>query len=152
VRVGIGFDAHRFGGPGPLLLGGVAIPFERGLEGHSDADVLAHAVADAVLGAAGLGDLGELFGADDALLAGADSLALLSECVARAARTGGEVLSADATIVAQAPRLAPHRAEMAGNLSRALGCAAGVKATTTDRMGFTGRGEGIAALAVVLLR
>ena len=149
MRIGLGFDAHRFGGPGPLVLAGVTVPHDRGLEGHSDADVLAHAVADAVLGAAGLGDLGEIFGTDDPALLGADSLALLAECVGRA---GGGVVSADATVIAQTPRLAPHRAAMAANLSRALGCPASVKATTTDHMGFTGRGEGVAALAVVLLR
>ena len=149
MRIGVGFDAHRFGGPGPLLLAGVRVPHDQGLEGHSDADVVAHAVADAVLGAAGLGDLGELFGSDDPALAGADSLALLAECVGRA---GGAVESADTTVIAQTPRLAPYRAEMSRRLSKVLGCAASVKATTTDGMGFTGRGEGIAAVAVILLR
>lgn len=148
MRIGIGFDAHRFSGPGPVLLGGVPVPHEHGLEGHSDADVLAHALADAVLGAAGLGDLGDMFGSDDPALAGADSLALLAECVGRV----GEVVSADTTVIAQAPRLSAYREAMAANLERVLGCPVGVKATTTDAMGFTGRGEGIAALAVVLLR
>jgi 2-C-methyl-D-erythritol 2,4-cyclodiphosphate synthase len=144
-------DVHRFGGPGPVVLGGVRIDHDTGLEGHSDADVLTHAIADAVLGAAGLGDLGMVFGTDDPALHGAESLGLLAECVRRAAGAGLRPESADATLVAERPRIGPHRAAMVANLSAAMGCAVSIKATTTDGIGFTGRGEGVAAMAVVLL-
>ena len=148
ARVGIGVDAHRFGGPGPLVLGGVRVVHDVGLAGHSDGDVLAHAVSDALLGAAGLGDLGEVFGSDAPEHAGADSMRLLARCVELAGRPAQWV---DATLVAEQPRLAPYRAEMARALSSVVGCPVNVKVTSTDGLGFTGRGEGMAALAVVLL-
>jgi len=136
------------------VLGGVSIPHPLGLAGHSDADVLAHAVADAVLGAAGLGDIGQLFPDDDPAYEGADSLALLAEVVARVRATGFAVGNVDAVVVCQEPRLAPHRALMALNLARALRVATAqvnVKATTTEGMGYQGRSEGISATAVCLL-
>ena len=148
TRVGLGFDAHRFGGPGPLRLAGVEVPHAEGLAGHSDGDVVAHAVADAVLGAAGLGDLGAIFGTGDPALRGADSMELLARCVGRAA---ARPAWSDVTVVAESPRLAGHRVAMGEHLGQVLGCPVNVKITSTDGMGFTGRGEGIAALAVVLL-
>jgi 2-C-methyl-D-erythritol 2,4-cyclodiphosphate synthase len=153
-RSGLGFDVHRFGGLGPVVLGGVRIESERGLVGHSDADVLAHAVADAVLGAAGLGDLGVHFPQTDPAHAGADSLCLLAEVVRRAAQAGWKVTFVDATVVCESPRIGPHRSAMAANLAGALGidtAAVSVKATTTEGLGSLGRGEGIACLAVATL-
>ena len=156
VRVGQGTDVHAFSDDPdrPLLLGGVRIPDGPGLDGHSDADVVLHALVDALLGAAGQGDIGTLFGTAEAASAGADSRVFVAGALERVAGTGMAVGNADVTIVAQRPRLAAHRAAIAASIADVLGVAAGavnVKATTTDGLGFTGRGEGIAALAVVLL-
>lgn len=153
IRTGFGFDAHAFDGSRALVLGGVTIPDSPGLGGHSDADALSHAVADAVLGAAGLGDLGERFPATSEW-AGASSLDILRECAAAAAGAGWQIVNVDATVVAERPRLAGHRTGMVANVAAALGVPVqrvSVKATTTDGMGFTGRGEGIAALAIVTI-
>jgi 2-C-methyl-D-erythritol 2,4-cyclodiphosphate synthase len=153
-RIGQGFDVHALVPGRRLVLGGVEIPYERGLLGHSDADVLAHAVTDALLGAAGLGDIGRHFPETDARFAGADSLVLLAEAVRRVREAGYSVGNVDATIVAQAPRMAPHIDEMNARLARAIGIEVGqvnVKARTTERLGFEGRSEGISAHAVALL-
>ncbi len=136
------------------MLGGVTVPWERGLAGHSDADVLTHAIMDALLGAAGLDDIGGLFPDDDARYADASSVALLAEVVARIAGAGWRVVNVDAVVVCEQPRLAGHRAAMRAALAPVLGIAqtaVGIKATTTEHMGFAGRGEGIAATAVCLL-
>ncbi|CAN5739089.1 2-C-methyl-D-erythritol 2,4-cyclodiphosphate synthase [soil metagenome] len=154
MRVGLGFDAHAFDRSRPLVLGGFTIPGAPGLAGHSDADVLSHAVADALLGAAGLGDLGELFPATPEHK-NAASVDLLGETVRRVRASGWEVGNVDATVIAERPRLSGHRSSMAEGIARALGVggsAVSVKATTTDGLGFTGRAEGIAAIAVVLLK
>jgi 2-C-methyl-D-erythritol 2,4-cyclodiphosphate synthase len=154
VATGIGWDSHRLVEGRPLILGGVAIPFERGLAGHSDADVLAHAVIDALLGAAGLGDIGEHFPDTDARWAGADSLALLRAVVALVGEAGQAVANVDSTVVMERPKLGPHRAQIRASLAAALGVAVervNVKASTGEGMGFVGRGEGVAALAVVTL-
>jgi 2-C-methyl-D-erythritol 2,4-cyclodiphosphate synthase len=153
VRVGLGFDAHAFDSARPLVLGGVVVPDSPGLAGHSDADVLSHALADALLGAAALGDLGSMFPATEAWR-DASSLAILASSAAAARDAGWELVSADVTVIAERPPLGSHRAEMVARVAGALGAEAGVvsvKATTTDGLGFTGRGEGIAAMAVVLL-
>ncbi|MEL7210455.1 MAG: 2-C-methyl-D-erythritol 2,4-cyclodiphosphate synthase [Actinomycetota bacterium] len=152
-RVGHGYDIHRFSDEPdrPLVLGGVTIEGSRGLEGHSDADAIAHAAADAVLGPAGLGDLGRHFPDDDERWAGADSLTLLSEVVRLAGRDGWRVVNIDVTVVAQAPKLAPHREAMQQRLSDAAGAPVTVKATTAEGLGPVGRGEAIAAHAVALL-
>jgi len=153
-RVGTGFDAHALEEGVPLVLGGVRIDHPRGLAGHSDGDVLAHALTDALLGAAGLEDIGALFSSDDPTLAGADSLELLAQAWERVRNGGWELANADVVLVGQEPRLAPHRDEMRRHLAAALGVEAGlvaVRATTTDGLGFTGRGEGLAAQAVALL-
>ena len=153
VRTGIGFDAHAFDAGRPLVLGGVTIPGHAGLAGHSDADVLSHAVADALLGAAALGDLGARF-PDDDRWRGASSLDILRATAALVGGAGYAIVNVDGSIVAEAPRLAPHAAAMRANVAAALGIAEGavsVKATTTDRLGFIGRGEGIAALAVATI-
>ena len=152
MRVGIGYDSHRFADGRKLILGGVVVPHTQGLAGHSDADVVAHAVTDALLGAAGLGDIGQLFPDTDAAYAGADSMELLGAAVALVAQHGWKVDNVDVTVVAEAPRLAPHRAEWRRRLGEAIGEGeVNVRATTTDRLGFTGRGEGLAAQAVALL-
>lgn len=154
LRIGHGVDAHRFVAGRALVLGGVRIEHDRGLEGHSDGDAVSHALADAVLGAAGLGDLGRHFPGDDERWRGADSLALLAEVAALARERGLEVTGAQVVAVCEAPRLAPHVEAMASRLAAALGVPAtrvAVGATTTDGMGFTGRGEGLLASAVVLL-
>lgn len=154
IRVGQGFDVHAFADGRRLILGGVPIEHPRGLAGHSDADVLAHAVTDALLGAAALGDLGRHFPDSDPAWKDADSLDLLRRVTARAAEAGWRPVNVDATVIAEAPRLAPHIDVMRGNLADALGLPrerVGVKATTSERLGFTGREEGIAALAVVLV-
>jgi 2-C-methyl-D-erythritol 2,4-cyclodiphosphate synthase len=151
---GIGWDSHRLVAGRPLILGGVTIPFERGLAGHSDADVLAHAVIDALLGAAGLDDIGEHFPDTDARWAGADSLALLRAVVTLVAEAGHAVTNVDTTVVIERPKLGPHRAEIRAALAAALGVAVervNVKASTGEGMGFVGRGEGVAALAVATL-
>jgi 2-C-methyl-D-erythritol 2,4-cyclodiphosphate synthase len=150
-RVGIGYDVHRLGADRPLVLGGVEFPDEPGLEGHSDADVLAHAITDAVLGAAGLGDIGNHFPDDDLRYRGADSVWLLAQAVTLVRNDGWLVVNVDATVICERPRLAPLVGEMAGRLGEGLGIASdrvNVKATTNEGIGFIGRGEGIAALAV----
>lgn len=154
MRIGHGYDVHRLTEGRRLILGGVDIPFEKGLLGHSDADVLAHAIADALLGAAALGDIGKLFPDTDPAFAGADSLGLLAE-VAKTVRTAGfSIGNVDATLLAQAPKLSPFIPQMRENLADAMGIAVeacSVKATTEEGLGFTGSGEGIAAHAVCLL-
>jgi 2-C-methyl-D-erythritol 2,4-cyclodiphosphate synthase len=153
LRVGSGFDAHGRDEARPLVIGGVEIVGAAGLAGHSDADVLSHAIADALLGAAGLGDLGARFPGDERWRE-ASSLDILRAVAGLLAEAGWRVVNVDATVVAEAPRLAPYRDEMAARVAAALGleaAAVSVKATTTDRLGFTGRGEGIAAFAVALL-
>jgi 2-C-methyl-D-erythritol 2,4-cyclodiphosphate synthase len=155
VRVGFGLDAHRLAPGRPLVLGGVTVPHDRGLVGHSDADVLTHAMIDALLGAAALGDVGGMFPDDDPAWAGASSLDLARRAVARVRAAGFEVENVDGTIVAQAPRIAPHAAAMRARVAEALGVAVdrvSIKATTTEGMGPEGRGEGIAAHAVATLR
>jgi 2-C-methyl-D-erythritol 2,4-cyclodiphosphate synthase len=155
LRIGLGVDAHAFGDGVPLVLGGVAFDHPRGLVGHSDGDVIAHALTDALLGAAGLADIGALFPSDDERYRGADSLWLLTEAYAQVRDSGFELVSADCVLVGQEPRIAPHRETMRDRLAAALGVPSGivnVRATTTDRLGFTGRGEGLAAHAVALLR
>jgi len=154
LRVGQGFDVHALVPGRRLVLGGVEIPFARGLAGHSDADVLIHAVIDALLGAAALGDIGRHFPDTDARYRGADSRVLLREVRAMLAQARFRPHNVDATIVAQAPRLAPHVDAMAANIAADLGLPrerVNVKATTTEKLGFTGRGEGIAAMAVALI-
>ena len=153
-RVGTGFDAHALEKGVPLVLGGVRIDYPRGLAGHSDGDVLAHALTDALLGAAGLEDLGALFSSDDPALAGVDSLELLAQAWERVRGGGWRLANADVVLVGEEPRLAPHRDEMRRRLAAALAVEpelVAVRATTTDRLGFTGRGEGLAAQAVALL-
>jgi 2-C-methyl-D-erythritol 2,4-cyclodiphosphate synthase len=154
MRIGHGFDVHPLVAGRRLVIGGVAIPFDRGLGGHSDADVLLHAVTDALLGAAGLGDIGRHFPDTDPAHRGADSRRLLRETVAKVRAAGFAVANVDATIIAEAPRMAPHIPAMVANLAADLGVGVAqvnVKAKTTERLGFTGRGEGIAAEAVALL-
>ena len=154
MRIGHGYDVHRLTQDRELILGGVRIPYEKGLLGHSDADVLTHAVMDALLGACAMGDIGHLFPDSDPAFSGADSLKLLEEVMSRLRAGGFRVGNVDATIVAQAPRLAPFLAEMQGNLAHRLGVPAdrvNVKATTEEHLGFTGNGEGIAAHAVALV-
>ncbi|HUB36194.1 MAG TPA: 2-C-methyl-D-erythritol 2,4-cyclodiphosphate synthase [Solirubrobacteraceae bacterium] len=148
---GIGFDSHRLEPGRRLVLGGVEIPHELGLAGHSDADVLTHAVIDALLGAAGLGDIGELFPDTDERHRDADSLALLAEVVARVGAAGFAIVNVDCTLIAEQPKLAPHRPAIRARLAAVLRLATervSVKATTAERMGFVGRAEGLAALAV----
>ena len=155
MRVGIGFDLHPFGEGRPLILGGVKIPSEKGLLGHSDADCLTHALCDALLGALGKGDLGSHFPDTDPRYKGISSLLLLEEVVKMARREGWEVENVDATIVAQGPRLAPYLSQMEERIARTLRVEPGkvnVKATSPEALGALGREEGIGALAVVLLR
>jgi len=155
MRIGNGFDVHALVAGRRLVLGGVVIPNERGLEGHSDADVLLHAVCDAILGALALGDIGAYFPDSDARWKDADSRVLLRHVASLATAQGYRVGNLDVTVIAQAPKVAPYVAAMRANLAADLGCDPGcvsVKATTTERLGFTGRGEGIAAIASVLLR
>ncbi len=153
-RIGFGMDVHAFAEGRRLILGGVDIPCERGLDGHSDADVLAHAVADAILSAARIGDIGKLFPDTDPAFKDADSLKLL-EAAAQAVRDEGwQIEDVDSTLACQAPKLSPYRSQMRTNLAHAMGIApdnVGVKATTTEHLGFEGRGEGITAYAVCLL-
>jgi 2-C-methyl-D-erythritol 2,4-cyclodiphosphate synthase len=151
-RVGIGVDAHALEAGVPLVLGGVAFDHPRGLAGHSDGDVLAHALVDAVLGAAGLGDIGSLFPSGDERFGGADSLDLLREAYRQVREAGFRLVNADCVLVGEEPRIAARRDEMRRRLSEALdGGEVNVRATTTDRLGFTGRAEGLAAHAVALL-
>ena len=154
LRVGHGYDVHRLVEGRALILGGVTVPFDRGLLGHSDADVLTHAVMDALLGAAALGDIGKLFPDSDAAYAGADSIALLERVTALLREHGWQVGNVDATVVAQTPKLAPYVPEMRRRLAEAMGLdvdCVSVKATTEERLGFTGSGEGMAAHAVALI-
>ena len=154
MRIGIGVDAHAFADGRRLVLGGVEIPHERGLDGHSDADVLVHAVIDVLLGAASLGDIGGMFPASEQRWRDAEGLGMLAAVRERVAVHGHKISNVDATVIAQEPRLAPHVPAMRSALAAALhldATSVSVKATTTDGMGFTGRGEGIAALATVLL-
>ncbi len=154
LRVGHGYDVHRLVEGRALILGGVTVPFDRGLLGHSDADVLTHAVMDALLGAAALGDIGQLFPDSDAAYAGADSIALLERVTALLREHGWQVGNVDATVVAQAPKLAPYIPEMRRRLAEVMGLdvdCVSVKATTEERLGFTGSGEGMAAHAVALI-
>lgn len=145
MSVGIGYDSHRFAEGRPLILGGVEVEHERGLSGHSDADVLTHAVIDAVLGAAGGGDIGTLFPDDDERWRDADSIDMLSTVVGT---VGGRIVNIDATVVCEEPRLSPHRAEMERILAEVTSARVSVKATTNEGMGWIGRGEGIACIAV----
>ena len=154
IRVGQGFDVHALVEGRPLILGGVTIPYERGLLGHSDADALLHALCDALLGAAALGDIGRHFPDTDPAWRGADSRDLLRAVASKVRAAGFAVGNVDATIVAQAPRMAPHIPAMVANIAADLGIApdrVNVKAKTTERLGFTGRGEGIAAEAIALM-
>lgn len=154
MRIGHGYDVHRLTEGRDLIIGGVNIPYSKGLLGHSDADVLVHAIMDALLGALALGDIGKLFPDSDPKYKGADSIALLKEVAAIVARTGMRVSNVDSTILAQAPKLAPHITAMRENIAAALSVPidrVSVKATTEEGLGFTGSGEGIAAHAVCLL-
>ena len=154
LRVGHGFDVHAFAENRKLILGGVDIPHDLGLAGHSDADVLLHAICDALLGAAGLGDIGRHFPDTDAAFAGIDSRILLRRVAEQLKSRGWRVGNVDATIIAQAPKMAPHIARMTAHIADDLGIAidrVNVKATTTEKLGYTGRGEGIAAEAVCLI-
>lgn len=155
MRIGHGFDVHKFGGEGPLIIGGVRIPYEFGLLAHSDGDVALHAVTDAILGAAALGDIGKLFPDTDQAYKGADSRELLREAYRRVQQKGYRLVNVDVTIIAQAPKMAPHIPQMRVFLAEDLTCHiddVNVKATTTEQLGFTGRKEGIACEAVVLLK
>jgi 2-C-methyl-D-erythritol 2,4-cyclodiphosphate synthase len=147
-RVGIGYDSHRFAEGESLILGGVEIEHDRGLSGHSDADVLTHAVIDALLGACGLGDLGELFPDTEESWRDADSLDMRGVVVGK---LPGPALNVDATLICEQPKLAPHRAEMEARLGKALSAPVSVKATTNEGMGAIGRGEGVACIAVALV-
>jgi 2-C-methyl-D-erythritol 2,4-cyclodiphosphate synthase len=154
LRVGIGLDAHAFSDEAALVLGGVDFPGERGLAGHSDGDVVAHALIDALLGAAGRGDIGELFPSGDPQWLDASSMRLLQRAYEVVKGDGFELVNADCVLIGEEPRIAPVRETMRARLAGALGVApdqVAVRATTTDRLGFTGRGEGLAAQAVVLL-
>ena len=154
MRIGHGYDVHRLVEGRPLILGGTVIPFEKGLEGHSDADVLIHAVMDALLGALALGDIGKHFPDTDPRYKGADSMELLRHVAALIAEAGYRLGNLDATVLAQAPKLAPHIMQMRENIAGALGCEVSrvsVKATTEEKLGFTGAKQGIAAHCVCLL-
>lgn len=154
MRIGQGYDVHRLVEGRKLILGGVEIEYDKGLLGHSDADVLVHAIMDALLGAAALGDIGKLFPDSDPAYEGADSLALLREVGKRLRAEGFEIGNLDSTVIAQAPKLAPHIQRMRANIAAALDvdvARVSVKATTEERLGFTGSGQGIAAQAVVLI-
>lgn len=154
LRIGHGYDVHRLVAGRALILGGVNIPWSKGLQGHSDADVLAHAVMDAILGAAAMGDIGMLFPDNDPTYQGADSLGLLREVMRRVREAGYEIVNIDATVLAQAPKLSPHKQQMRQNLAEAAGVDVSqisVKATTEEGLGFTGSGEGIAVHAFALL-
>jgi 2-C-methyl-D-erythritol 2,4-cyclodiphosphate synthase len=154
LRIGLGIDAHALAEGVPLVLGGITLDHPRGLAGHSDGDVIAHALVDALLGAAGLGDIGSLFPSGDERWHGADSLDLLREAYGRVTAAGWSLVNADCVLVGEEPRIAPHREAMRARLAGALDVdteRVNVRATTTDRLGFTGRGEGLAAQAVALL-
>jgi 2-C-methyl-D-erythritol 2,4-cyclodiphosphate synthase len=154
IRVGIGYDSHRFAPPGPLVLGGVLIPGDVHLEGHSDGDAVAHAVTDAVLGAAALGDIGEMFSDADPANRGRDSIDMLRGAVHRIEQAGFKVQNVDVVVVAERPRVGPHREPMRARLAQALGVEAAcvsVKGKTNEGMGWIGRGEGIACIAVATI-
>jgi 2-C-methyl-D-erythritol 2,4-cyclodiphosphate synthase len=151
VRVGLGVDAHAFAEGVPLVLGGVEFDWPRGLAGHSDGDVITHALIDAVLGAAGLGDIGSLFPSDASTPEGVSSLDLLRDAVAQVRGAGYSVVNADCVLVGEQPRIADRRADLQRVLSEIVAAPVSVRATTTDRLGFTGRGEGLAAQAVALI-
>jgi 2-C-methyl-D-erythritol 2,4-cyclodiphosphate synthase len=151
LRVGLGIDAHAFAEAVPLVLGGVRFEHPLGLAGHSDGDVITHALIDALLGAVGLGDIGALFPSDESTPAGIDSLVLLRDAAGRVREAGYVLVNADCVLIGQEPRIAARRLEMEGKLSQIAGGRVSVRATTTDRLGFAGRGEGLAAQAVVLL-
>ncbi|MGL9773593.1 MAG: 2-C-methyl-D-erythritol 2,4-cyclodiphosphate synthase [Sodalis sp. (in: enterobacteria)] len=154
MRIGHGFDVHKFSGEGPLIIGGVRIPYPQGLLAHSDGDVALHAATDALLGAAALGDIGKLFPDTDPAFKGANSRALLREAWRRITSKGYRLGNLDITLIAQAPKMAPHIPRMRVNIAEDLGCHmddVNVKATTTEQLGFTGRGEGIACEALALL-
>jgi 2-C-methyl-D-erythritol 2,4-cyclodiphosphate synthase len=155
LRIGLGVDAHAFADDVPLVLGGILLDHPRGLAGHSDGDVVAHALTDALLGAAGLGDIGSLFPSGDERFRGADSLDLLATAYGQVREAGFELVNADCVVIGEEPRVAPHRAAMRDRLAQALDvepAVVNVRATTTDGLGFTGRGEGLAAEAVAMLR
>ncbi|WP_319525371.1 2-C-methyl-D-erythritol 2,4-cyclodiphosphate synthase [uncultured Desulfosarcina sp.] len=155
TRIGLGYDIHRLVTGRPLILGGLTIPFERGLLGHSDADVLAHAACDALLGAAGLGDIGEHFPDTDPRYSGADSIDLLKKVYTKIKKEGWELVNLDATIFAQAPKMTPYKADMAGRMAECMAVERSrinIKATTTEGLGAIGRGDGIAAMCVALLQ
>ena len=150
-RVGIGYDVHQFATNRPLILGGITIPHSHGLQGHSDADVLSHAIADAVLGALGLPDIGYYFPPTDPSIEGISSLQILQKCRALAEENDAEIVNIDSTLIAEAPKILPYRESMQSTIADALGlqpALIGIKATTNERMGFVGRGEGMAAMAV----
>lgn len=154
IRIGHGFDVHAFGGEGPIIIGGVAIPYQQGLLAHSDGDVALHALTDALLGAVALGDIGKLFPDTDMQYKGADSRGLLREAYGQVQKKGYKVGNVDVTIIAQAPKMRPYIDEMRAKIAQDLCCdieQVNVKATTTEKLGFTGRGEGIACEAVVLV-
>jgi 2-C-methyl-D-erythritol 2,4-cyclodiphosphate synthase len=154
MKVGQGFDVHPLMEGRRLIIGGVHIPYEKGLQGHSDADVLLHAICDALLGAAGLGDIGQHYPDTDAAFRGADSRTLLRDVAGKLRSLNLKVVNVDATVIAQAPRIAPYRARMVSNIAEDLGIPSGavnVKATTTEHLGFLGRMEGIAAQAIALI-
>jgi 2-C-methyl-D-erythritol 2,4-cyclodiphosphate synthase len=153
-RIGQGYDVHALVPGRPLIIGGVTVPYDRGLLGHSDADVLLHAVTDALFGAAGLGDIGRHFPDTDTRFAGANSRVLLRECVVRIKQAGFTIANVDSTVIAQAPKLAPHIEAMRANIAEDLGlpiARVNVKAKTNEKLGYLGRGEGIEAQAAVLL-
>ena len=155
LRIGLGVDAHAFSDGVPLVLGGVAIESPRGLAGHSDGDVIAHALIDALLGGAGLGDIGSLFPPGEAEWEGASSLDLLRRAAAQVHDAGWELVNADCILIGEEPRIAPLREQMRERLAEAVGADAeriNVRATTTDKLGFTGRGQGLAAQAVALVK
>lgn len=154
MRIGIGYDSHRFGPGGPLVLGGVQIPVDYRLVGHSDGDAIAHAITDAILGAAGEGDIGQMFPDAEEENAGRNSIEMLRLAVERVRQRGYRVVNVDVTIVAETPRIAPHRNAMRAHLAEALDLVpaeVGLKGKTNERMGWIGRGEGIACIAVALL-
>lgn len=154
-RIGQGYDAHRFGGNGPLIIGGVSIDYDQGLLAHSDGDVLVHALIDALLGALGLGDIGRHFPDTDSRLKDCDSFNLLSSCLEKMRESGFEIANADLTLIAQAPKFSSHIFAMKSKIASTCQCEESqinIKATTTEGMGFEGRKEGIAAMAVILLQ
>ena len=154
TRVGIGYDSHRFAPPGPLVLGGVSIPSDVRLQGHSDGDAIAHAVTDAILGAAGAGDIGEMFSDKDPANKNKDSIEMLAAAVARVQTKGWRVQQVDVTVITEQPKIAPHRAAMRARLAEALqidGDAVSIKGKTNEGMGWIGRGEGLACMAVATI-